>query len=337
MRAALLPTPGDPFMLAYWLRNYETWAAAVDDLVVLVNGQTDPEVLAYDRAIVEAAGGRFFSTPDRIGHDGAILRLLQLTGARHVVLCEDDAYVRKPAEVARAFARIEDGELDIIGSPRHEDYASSPLQVWPDELTKEHEEVRRGFWPAFLFIARDDLLSTDRIFGDRRWNIGNTIAGLDMPVTRDLCEYVGISPNYIHLDTLFGTTFQLRARNPKVELVHHVRLFDAAGSGAVDRRGPAVVPRHRALDARHGARPARLHPRHGRARRPVDAPDGVVVRTSATTGRAPGDRARRALDAFVVRTGCARRLERGTRGSSRGSHGPSDRHRLRLLRRRCRA
>jgi hypothetical protein len=65
------------------------------------------------------------------------------------------------------------------------------------------------------------------VYGDRRWNLGQTIEGLDMPVTRELCEFVGIAPDYIHLDTLFGTTFQLRARSPRIELVHRVRLFDA--------------------------------------------------------------------------------------------------------------
>jgi len=28
--AALLPTPGDPLLARYWLRNYETWRDEVD-------------------------------------------------------------------------------------------------------------------------------------------------------------------------------------------------------------------------------------------------------------------------------------------------------------------
>ena len=48
------------------------------------------------------------------------------------MLCEDDAYVRDPAAVDFAFAAIEEGLTDIVGSPRHEDYASSPLSDnWP--------------------------------------------------------------------------------------------------------------------------------------------------------------------------------------------------------------
>lgn len=226
MRAALLPTPGDPFMLAYWLRNFETWGWVVDQLTVLING-ADPADVPLLEQMVTDAGGLVVTYPNRIGHDGAMLELLRHCPAEYVVLCEDDAYVRHADDVHVAFVSLEVGRADIIGSPRHEDYASSPLQEWPRKLTTDHEEVRRGLWPAFLFASRADLLNTDRQYGDRRWNLGETIEGLGITVTPELCEFVGIAPDYIHLDTLFGTTFQLRAREPRIELVHRVRLFDA--------------------------------------------------------------------------------------------------------------
>jgi hypothetical protein len=229
MRAALLPTPGDPFMLAYWLRNFETWREHVDELWVLVNGYNPVDGLQLAR-MIDDAGGRAMFVPHRMGHDGALLDLLHLTSAEHIVLCEDDAYVRHPKAVDEAFRKVITGHTDIVGSPRHEDYASSPLQVWPDRLTTDHEEVRRGLWPAFLFMRRADLLATDRQFGDRRWNLGQTIEGLGIAVTPELCAFVGIAPDYIHLDTLFGTTFQLRSEGLRVELIHHVRLFDAAAA-----------------------------------------------------------------------------------------------------------
>ena len=220
MRAALLPTPGNPHMLAYWLRNFETWREYVDELVILVNG-SHRVGQSFDPMI------RIVSTPERMGHDGAMRWLLENTEADHVVLCEDDAYVRDPAAVDFAFASIEERLTDIVGSPRHEDYASSPLSDnWPRYPTDSREELRRGLWPAFLFARRADLLATDRIFGDRRWTVGDRIDGWRM-VTPEDAEYVGIAPDYIHLDTLFGTTFQLRAQGLRIDLVHHVRLFDA--------------------------------------------------------------------------------------------------------------
>jgi hypothetical protein len=224
MRAALLPTPGDPFMLAYWLRNYETWREHVDELVVYVNGQTDPEAVAYDRRIIEAAGGRMLYSETTAGHDGALLGLLESTEAEYVVLCEDDAYVRKPEAVGESFARIVLGLTDIVGSPRHEDYAGQTME-WGPYVPGDLAELRHGLWPAFLFARRADLLATDRIFGDRAWPRGGHIPGWG-PVTPAVCDYVGIAAEFVHLDTFFGTTFQLRAAGLRTDLVHHVRLYD---------------------------------------------------------------------------------------------------------------
>lgn len=228
MRAALLPTPGNPEMLAYWLRNFATWSTEVDELWIFVNGAS-PAVIDHDRRIVEAAGGRFLSSPLSAGHDGALLTLLRATSADHVVLCEDDAYVRRPGAVRAAFERIESGATDLVGSPRHEDYASSPLMEWGPYTPGDLAELRHGLWPAFLFARRADLLATDRIFGDRAWPRGGHIPGWG-PVTPATCDYIGIAAEFVHLDTLFGTSFQLRAAGLRAELVHRVRVYDPAAT-----------------------------------------------------------------------------------------------------------
>ncbi len=224
MRAALLPTPGDPFMVRYWLRNFETWRDQVDELVVFVNGQQDPKALAEVVRAVEEAGGRVLTTSASTGHDGAIWSLLNLTSADYVVLCEDDAYVRRPAAIGRAFHRIERGFVDIIGSPRHEDYAGQFVTFGAYE-PGSLDELRKGLWPTFLFAKRADLLATDQVFGDQRWDVGEMVEGWGV-VTPAAAAFVGIDKSYIHLDTFFGTTFQLRAAGLRTDLIHHVRLFD---------------------------------------------------------------------------------------------------------------
>ena len=222
MRTALLPTPGDPFMLAYWLRNFETWRDEVDELVVLVNGQVkDPAALGR---MVTEAGGRFTHFPVRMGHDGALRWLLENGSSSHVVLCEDDAYVRHPSAVGEAFRKIEDGQTDLVGSPRHEDYASNWME-WGEYRPGDLAELRHGLWPAFLFARRADLLATDRVYGDRAWPRGGKIEGWG-PVTPAACDFIGIAAEYVHLDTFFGTTFQLRAKGLRTELVHRVRVYD---------------------------------------------------------------------------------------------------------------
>lgn len=223
MRAALLPTPGNPAMLAYWLRNYATWREYVDELVVCINGSAEPETC---REMVEAAGGLAIVERHSMGHDGALRSLQANTKAEHIVLCEDDAYVRKPKYVDWAFESIEIGHVDIIGSPRHEDYFGQFMDWGPFDPA-DQAEFRHGLWPAFLFLRRNDLQATDWRFGDQRWDVGEFVRGLERRVTPEDAAYVGIAPDYIHLDTLFGTTFQLRGAGLSVELVHHVRLYDA--------------------------------------------------------------------------------------------------------------
>lgn len=239
MRSALLPTPGDPFMLSYWLRNYETWRDQVDELVVLVNGQSDPELQRYAIRLVQEAGGRCLVVPSRIGHDGTLLYLLQNTAADLVVLCEDDAYVRKPEVVGESFERIADGHSDLVGSPRHEDYFGQYVDFGP-YVPGDLAELRHGLWPAFLFARRTDLLATDQRFGDRAWRLGEMIEGWGT-VTREACEFVGIAPDYLHLDTLFGTTFQLRAKGLRTDLIHHVRVYDAKATEEWIKEDPPWV------------------------------------------------------------------------------------------------
>jgi hypothetical protein len=147
---------------------------------------------------------------------------LTLTDAEYVVLCEDDAYVRHPSEVGKAFRAIEQNEVDVIGSPRQENYWDSPIETEWGPLTDDPSEMRRGLWPAFLFAARMDLLGLD--LTDRRWFIGDTI-GKNV-VTYDLCKAVGIADDFVHLDVMFSATFQLR-ETLRIGLVNRVRTFDA--------------------------------------------------------------------------------------------------------------
>ena len=219
MRAALLPTPGEPFMLAYWLRNFETWRDEVDELLVYVNGR---HAEACD--MVTAAGGRVLHETEAIGHGPAIAGLLAGTEADVVVLCEDDAYARRQGAVREAFERLESDQADIIGSPRYEDYANVPIEeTWPTP-TGELADLGRALWPTFLFARRDDLLATNRRFGDTVHRRGEMIPGLGVPVTREMCDYINTSPYYIHVDTFYATTWQLRHK--RIELVHRVRVID---------------------------------------------------------------------------------------------------------------
>ncbi len=226
MRAALLPTTGDPFVVGYWLRNYATWRDEVDELVVLVNPAPSGDALAYVRREVEAAGGRLIHVDLALGHGGAIKRLLDETKADTVVLCEEDAFVRIEGAVDDAFYRIERGDVDVIGSPRGEEHGRRDFGPFNPA---DPAEIANNLWPAMLFARMADLRHTTQQFGDRKWFIGDEVEGLG-PLTPGHCVIVNLGLDHIHLDTYAGTTFELRARGLSVELVHHARLYDLEAS-----------------------------------------------------------------------------------------------------------
>lgn len=225
MRTALLPTNGDPFIVAYWLRNFATWRDEVDELVVFANAYQFAD-LPFIRREVEAVGGRFYHANMPLGHGDAIGLLLTMTEADLVVLCEEDAFVRRPGAVRAAFDLIEDGYTDIVGSPRGEEHVTVD---WGPYDPTDTAEIAHNLWPCFLFARRADLRQTSQRFGDLQWNLGNYVEGFG-PVTAEHCTLVGVGPDRIHLDTFAGTTFELRAKGLRVELVHHVRLYDLTRS-----------------------------------------------------------------------------------------------------------
>ena len=155
---------------------------------------------------------------------------------------------------------------------------TSPLMEWGPYMPGDLAELRHGLWPAFLFARRADLLATDRIFGDRGWPRGGHIAGWG-PVTPETCAFVGIAAEFVHLDTFFGTTLQLRAAGLRTELVHRVRVFDERATEewvAADPPWFHVTGLSTLPGVLAGVDPcdaARLRPR----RRAVDAAAGVVA------------------------------------------------------------
>ncbi len=225
MRTVLLQTPGEACTVAYWLANYQTWRSEVDRLIVLVNNLYYPDLARYDRQAIEAVGGRVIFAEGRVQHGDCIDLLVAEAYADdpdgHVVLVEDDAYVRTPGAVAAAFDRIESGQTDIIGSPRYQDRLTDPVEEW-GPLTQDWSEISRVLWPTFLFARSKDLLATNRRFGYDTWQVGETIPGLDLEVTPELCAYIGTG-SYAALDVFYGTSYQLRSAGLRIEHVNRVR------------------------------------------------------------------------------------------------------------------
>lgn len=210
MRAALLPSGPDPFLLAYWLNHYRTWADAVDSLDVVVCGQNDPELREYVEQQIAAVPHASVIFLKKITDHGRALDILVAdTAADIVVLCENDAFVRTPAVMSECFARLESGEVDLIGTPRS--YASDEILARAASLWGFENGLQLAFSPAFLFAHMRDLSQVKYDggyprFSGTRWPAGRRIDSLDMVPNEEL---VG--------DTFVGASLQLRAMGLKIE------------------------------------------------------------------------------------------------------------------------
>lgn len=219
MKAALLPAGPDPYLLAYWLRNYATWADAVDHLAITVCGQTDPEVRAYVKTLVAAAPHADVTFLDeRTDHGLVLAGLIAQSPADLVVLCEDDAFVQRPSVMAECFARLDN--VDVVGTARV--YGSRELFMRAAELWG----TPWAFSPAFLFARTAHLRSVGQDgygyspYSGTRWEPGERIASLGMTAKTTLA-----------VDTFGSATFQLLAMGVRYELRDAYRSEEARPDG----------------------------------------------------------------------------------------------------------
>lgn len=210
-RAVLMQCPGDPFLTDYWLRNYErVWKDVVDELHVFVNGQTDPRILEFLDRRVRGLGGIFTCQPGRLVHGQATRRLVQECSAEHVLLIEDDAFVRDASEINWAFNRIEGGEADVLATPRggmSPDIEQAALAKWGDPPVSPEGNSGYGLWPCFVFAPMAVLHRTDHRYESWSWNEGDVVPGLDYRV----------GPGGSHTDSFTAIAFQLYGMELEVE------------------------------------------------------------------------------------------------------------------------
>ena len=229
MRVTLLPAGPDPFLLAYWFRNFAVWADEVDELHVLVCGQSDPYAIAYIRSF-EGPKVQIRFHEARMDHGQAMELLMDTTEAEYVLFMEDDAYVRRPGEIELRFQRLEAG-TDVIGGPRGNasmviiDMAQGRFgSPWQAELTGE---AGHALWPCFLFARRSVLLATDQHYGARGWQTGEYVDGLDF-----------IADQPLSADTFGSTTYQLRANGARIEVEGQYRITNTTQMGEWIGRAP---------------------------------------------------------------------------------------------------
>lgn len=209
-RAALLPYPGDPFLLNYWLKLYKKyWAKDIDCLYIGFNSRVEESVFEYIMEIINEASvetgtsSRIDVIPYMNDHGATLLRLLDLVKEEYVMLIEDDGFIFNDKIVGECFAKLESGQYDIVGSKRGScsmEVLTAAQNKWNLQYEGEGDQGP-NFWPNFFFCKTELLRRTDRKFGARCWYKGEVIEGLNYVVTDELANG----------DTFVNTSLQLRA------------------------------------------------------------------------------------------------------------------------------
>lgn len=207
-RAALLPTPGDPFLLNFWLKYYKRfWIDEVDCLYVYVNSSIEEEAVNYMRNLVRVTPKAvWIYSPTQIEHGAALKRMVDLSTHDHLVLLEDDGFIFRPGKIDACFKRIESGEVDVVGSKRGScsqwlyDMASSVYGI----DNSGYGDNGPNFWPNFFFAKREHLARVTN-FGARAWEAG------------ELVETLGSAPSELQAaDTFVEGSLQIRKMGLRV-------------------------------------------------------------------------------------------------------------------------
>lgn len=220
-RAVFLPTPGDPFMLHYWLKNYQRWQHFVDKLYVCINTPIGKEAEDYMKEICVENNAEVIYFHNQVQHGDCLNECLERCQEDYTLLVEDDAYVVRPDMIDYCFKLIESGEVDLIGGKRGScafEILKKALEVWGVQYEGIGDQGC-NFWPCWLFTKKELLLKTDRNFNAKAWNAGEIVPGVNL-----------VADKTIYGDTFVNTSLQLRALIPS----YRIRTFHQYHAGQVD-------------------------------------------------------------------------------------------------------
>lgn len=209
-RAAILPFPGDPYLLNYWLHLFDThWHNEVDVLYIGFNSPIESAMVRYIRDLCEARPNiKLFYWSEQMEHGAVIDAVLDMVREEYVMLIEDDGFIFKPHIVNECFKYIESGQYDIVGSKRGScamEILKRAQELWGLSYEGEGDQGP-NFWPSFFFTKREILLRTDRNFGAKAWKRGEVIEALGNYVVQD---------EVANGDTMVHMSLQLRAMIPQ--------------------------------------------------------------------------------------------------------------------------
>lgn len=158
-RATVVNFDGDPFMINFWLMNYQKkWCGEVDKIYLLMGynpGIATDEIRKYNKKLLNKFPEiEVFSFERIVIPEEANKILLERVKEDSVVLSESDAYVMEGGFVNASFNLIETGEADMV---------ASEYRLIEPSL----EDGFIGFSRTFCFAKTAHLLNTDLDFYPR--------------------------------------------------------------------------------------------------------------------------------------------------------------------------
>jgi len=180
-RAAIAPC-GDPFVALLFLHNFKTvWYNEVDKLYVCFNCSLPSNVTRYIEKRFRDPKIVWIHYNYQLGHADALRECFDVCVEDTIVILEDDVYIYKKGMLNKHFAKIENGDCDIVASPRGNcsvelfDFCMKKFgnPNFPLEINGPH------FFPSLFFVKRKDLLRTDLNFDCKKFPKGEYIKELD--------------------------------------------------------------------------------------------------------------------------------------------------------------
>jgi glycosyltransferase involved in cell wall biosynthesis len=249
-RAALLPSPIDPFVLLHCLHYFDIWSEEIDKLYICLNSNIEESIVKELFGLIKHPKIVFFYHQQTLGHGKAINFMLENCKESEIVLIEDDSIIFKKGILNKYFNFIESGDYDLIGSPR-----MSCSKETADSLAKEFNLNYEGFgdkgpnfWPCFLFTKKHFLLKTDQNFGNTKW--GDTFVWASIQLRRMGLKILEIPQYHLNPDDEKYKSQNLSIFDEKCGYFHigslssgiENTLLDNNGYPLKDRKLPQVKP-----------------------------------------------------------------------------------------------
>lgn len=203
-RAAILPFPGDPYLIKYWMRFFkDIWYDEVDMLYVYHNSTIEKDMEKYIARICTDPKITYLYNSNQVEHGTAIDNTLNHVKEKYLMLVEDDAFIFKKGIVDNCFKMLESGNYSIVGSKRGScsmEILEQAQKKWGLNYEGEGDQGC-NFWPCYFFIETEVLKLTTRRFCSRAWTQGEIIEPLSYEVEADI----------VNGDTFVNTSLELRA------------------------------------------------------------------------------------------------------------------------------